>query len=228
MQPKVCVGFATATLAQNRVTDWVAYTHLAYITGNISKVFLMPHTMSYSDLRADDFIPSYEAGDPSLITIAGADDNEDVKGLRWWHHKLEFKWWFLHPVIQEQMWDGSKIDPGTDEIMRQNQIFVLNRGMNNYPQDNIPPMEIVIVELDYSGPYKVVVDETDSILKNIAIQLPEAAQSDHTDEISGGDKPAGKGQSASLSLGLVRALQYMAQDYHAWRMLHVAYTERTR
>jgi hypothetical protein len=129
------------------------------------------------------------------------------------------------------MWDGFKIDPGTAEIMRQNQIFVLNRGMNTrlvlpnnqsvYPLDNIPPMEIVTVELAYSARYKTIVDKTDSILKNIAIQLPEAAQSDHIDEVSGGDKPAGKGQRASLSLGLVRALQYMAQDYHAWRMFHM-------
>jgi hypothetical protein len=92
MQPEDCIGFATAMPAQNRVTDWVVYTHLAYITGDISNVFLMPHDMSYSELRADDFIPSYEAGDPSWITIAGADDNDVVKDLRWCHHKLGFKW----------------------------------------------------------------------------------------------------------------------------------------
>ena len=44
----------------------------------------------------------------------------------------------------------------------------------------------------------VVTDDTDSVLRNITVQLPEAAQSDHVDEMPGGDKPAGKGQNTSL------------------------------
>jgi hypothetical protein len=66
--------------------------------------------------------------------------------------------------------------------------MMLNRGMNTklvlpngqavYPQDNIPPMEVVGVELAYNLRYKTVMDETD------AIQIPEAAESDHFDEVS--------------------------------------------
>ena len=65
-------------------------------------------------------------------------------------------------------------------------------------------------------------EETDAIiLDNIAIDIPDAAQVDHVDEISGAQGvDGGQNQTAALSLGLIRALQYAAQDYHSWRMLH--------
>jgi hypothetical protein len=118
-----------------------------------------------------------------------------------WHTKIGFKWWYLHPEIQAGIVGEGEINAYTAEILKHTQIMVLNRGMNTrlvipngqavYPQDNIPPMEIVGVELAYSFRYKTVMDETDAILKNIAIQIPEAAGSDHFDEVSSGDGAPG-------------------------------------
>jgi hypothetical protein len=81
-------------------------------------------------------------------------------------------------------------------------------------------MEITTVELAYKRRFKSVIDDTDSILANIATTLPEIAQVDHVDELSAGDATSKSNQTAALSLGLVRALQFLAQRYHSWRMLH--------
>lgn len=63
--------------------------------------------------------------------------------------------------------------------------MTLPNGQNVYPQDNIPPMEVVSVERAYGTRYETDKDETDSILDNIAIVVPESAQTDHIDEVSG-------------------------------------------
>lgn len=83
-------------------------------------------------------------------------------------------------------------------------------------------MEVVSVELAYGARYETVMNETDSILANISIVLPESAQSDHIDEVSGGDNAAASvGQNAALRMGLARAMQYMSVDYHHyWRILY--------
>ncbi|KAK4239269.1 hypothetical protein C8A03DRAFT_32681 [Achaetomium macrosporum] len=60
-----------------------------------------------------------------------------------------------------------------------------------------------------------VADETDAILANITIRgNPESSEHVHEGAPGEGD------QNQAPSLALVRALQYLAQDRHAWRMLH--------
>lgn len=80
-------------------------------------------------------------------------------------------------------------------------------------------METVSVELTYSTRYKTVVNETDAIFDDISLH---SADSDHIDELTiRGDQGHGKpAENAALGMGLIRGLQYLAQDYHAWRMLH--------
>ncbi|KAK3945308.1 hypothetical protein QBC46DRAFT_433617 [Diplogelasinospora grovesii] len=133
--------------------------------------------MTYGELMADDFTPSYDAGNELLITKFSAAEDDDVESLRVFHEDPGFKWWFLCPEIQAHISDGRELDEETPVILKHTRIFVLNRGMNTkltlpdgqhvYPQENIPPMHITTVQLAYGTRYNVVQQETDAILANI-------------------------------------------------------------
>ncbi|KAK3311372.1 uncharacterized protein B0T15DRAFT_507940 [Chaetomium strumarium] len=212
--PKEALGFVSATPAQNRET------------GGMDRYFTMPPGLSATDLIADDFRPSYEGLE--AITRFSPDENSVVAQLKHMDEVLGHRWWFLSETVQSMITDGRSLSDRTNRILKQNQLIVLNRGMNTkvtlpngqavYPQDNIPPMRIISVELGYGHRANQVVEETDSILANISlgkVDVPEG-----TDHIHEDSRPTGAGENQALSLALVRALQYLAHDFHAWRMLY--------
>jgi hypothetical protein len=103
---------------------------MAWYTGRLSKVFVMPIERTVADLMEDDSVPSYEEGDENLLTTSSAEHSKTVADLQHWHKTMGFKWWYQHPKIQAEMRDSGSMDGVTAEILKQNQVSVLNRGMN--------------------------------------------------------------------------------------------------
>jgi hypothetical protein len=80
--PKDAVNFASATPAQNRVTDWAAYVVMMWLTSRIGEVYQDHMSLTDRELTDPGFSPGYEAGHPDLLTVAGARDDPVVGQLR--------------------------------------------------------------------------------------------------------------------------------------------------
>jgi hypothetical protein len=221
---KQSVGFCTATPAQNRVTDWFGYTFMAWHVSAIPEVFQWPETVTAAEMIEPNFRPGYESGDNCLLTKFSHLENDLVAELRTLD-ACGIKWWWQHPVIQAQLSDtGLVITQKTTDILQANQMITLNRGMNTptilpngqqvFPQDNIPPMGIVYVTLEYLEDSAYVSEVTTNILSNIV------SKSDGIPEVDAVDEATKSEEDVSLSLGLIRGLQFLAQDKHSWDILN--------
>lgn len=117
--------------------------------------------------------------------------------------------------------------------MRESQIFVINRGMSTkvelpdgsifYPASDIPPMNMVGVELSHDGRYEEIALSTDNLLANIATKLSDSVgdTADAVDEVIAEQADNEEDQVAAVGLARIRKLQFLAQDVHAFDMLEV-------
>ena len=72
------------------------------------------------------------------------------------------------------------IDLNAKDILKVNNIFIINRGMNTlitllnnlkyYPQDGLSFLEINLTLIRYSKDYNAIYDNTDKILSNVTLR----------------------------------------------------------
>lgn len=79
--PKEALGGATATPAQNKITDWLGYTFACWLMSAIHDLYLWPAGKDAVDLTSKAFEPSHDANEPNLLTRQPFDENNDVRQL---------------------------------------------------------------------------------------------------------------------------------------------------
>jgi hypothetical protein len=247
--PKDAFGGASATPAQNRVTDWTGVSLLMWVTSAIKDVWANP-PVGVDSMVLLGLQPSY--------TNDGPDEGEHccvkeeltnkqrriVSELQSIDDFQKWKWWYLVPSVQRLIRDHSRgeMDSRTLDILKANQMFIVNRGMNTpvmlpngqlvFPQNDIPPQEIWAALLGFGKDASKVAQETDDLLKNYSKSFPKTVEGEEgnpvrvdedTDDMPDDALRAGKilGKTKALNWAIIRALVHGAFDRHAWELLGV-------
>lgn len=224
--PKDCWGGASATPAQNRITDYKGFALMVWQTADDILERWCPS--AELDLLKTNEV-TYDANSDKLVTST-YDDDPIVASLKQHDQQFGWKWWFLSPECQDAIRDSGKadIDELAEKVLQQSGFYIINRGMNTsvtlpngtvyYPRDGIPPMTIYTVIVGYGKLlFDAVLNNTDEILRNVTLGEIEQVADDQVDMNL--DKGKKLEKNNALDMALIRAATIEAQSKQAHEMM---------
>ncbi|KAI6466191.1 hypothetical protein MCOR17_004880 [Pyricularia oryzae] len=171
----------------------------------------------------------------SRSTFVTSDIDNDTKASLQEFESMGWKWWLVHPRVLELITPTTTPDAKSSLIFQNTGIFTVRRGMDSgltlpnrtvtYPREKIPPHSIITEELQFGHRFGDVMENTEAILKNISTPFvgedtDNIGPAPSGDDSDGNGADSGREASASLDMGLIRLLQFLAIDYLSWSMIH--------